>query len=559
MANPAVMGPTPDPARNAAILPMPAPVVSRDSGGADTAGAVAAVPGAVQPAAPNPMESPLPTTRTAPAAVTGAPPAPDRERALGKAVKFLLGSTTQYSVDPQTGKTVATDVPNKPGDLFRHILAGAILGGAAGAKAKDFTQGLGEGAGAEQEQLRNNDQINFARAQEQFKNQQEAQRTQREGKVLEREDKQLEFERTKFNAQVQQWNKEELLHEADANFKDQEMLFHENEQSQNLEKWAVESGGILTPNVPGNGRAGNGKDLMNLFTKDPNRFTPPPGMSSFIVKTYDTGDLKYDFKTNGWQDKDGKAVNLEDRTTWNVYAVPMNTAKTPIKIDGKTLMKNFKSVVGDSLQGDKQYSLTLSEVLALSAQERMANRLQFDEAFKTNHQAVAAKLSEYTKGIADLTREATNARSNGQDEEAAQFDKQIADMQQELDDYLLENANPAMRGTYRDGVNKATGNASKKKAAAGPDVTALQQQVAQMPGGWGSVKDNETVIADSKGNLSAIPKSKLDQAKTKGYVEVPRPAISTPQAAAATPVAQAAPAAEPTTRTTGKYEEPATD
>ena len=69
-----------------------------------------------------------------------------------KALQSLMGSSTQYQQTPNG--PVPVQVPNKPGQLFRSILAGAIMGGAAGEEAHQqnpyggFAGGLTPGAKA---------------------------------------------------------------------------------------------------------------------------------------------------------------------------------------------------------------------------------------------------------------------------------------------------------------------------------------------------------------------------------------------------------------------------
>src|SRR6185312_5294811 len=100
---------------------------------------------------------------------------------FGKAAKFLMGNTTNYSIDPKTGQTITTQTPQTPGSLFRSILAGAILGGSAATEAHNQNPQMGGAAGATlggAAGIKNNvqmDQLNRRNAQQQFQNQQSAQ------------------------------------------------------------------------------------------------------------------------------------------------------------------------------------------------------------------------------------------------------------------------------------------------------------------------------------------------------------------------------------------------
>src|SRR5579872_2536528 len=108
-------------------------------------------------------------------------------QALGRFAHMIMGNQRQYSVDPNTGKTVETTVPTKPGQWARSLVLGALIGAAAGAsggggggKVGSALAGAGRGAGAVADANQAKDQRAQAQAQQQFKNQQEAQKNNRE-------------------------------------------------------------------------------------------------------------------------------------------------------------------------------------------------------------------------------------------------------------------------------------------------------------------------------------------------------------------------------------------
>src|SRR6185369_12647363 len=100
---------------------------------------------------------------------------------LGRAVKSLFGQERSYSVD-DTGNMVESDSEAKPGQIFRHMLAGVLLGGAAAEKSKanTFLGGAVAGGAASVEDGRNQDALKRRRAQEDFKQRLEANRDKRE-------------------------------------------------------------------------------------------------------------------------------------------------------------------------------------------------------------------------------------------------------------------------------------------------------------------------------------------------------------------------------------------
>lgn len=92
---------------------------------------------------------------------------------LGKAFRSIMGNDISYQIDPQTGKMVQTEVPQKPGQLWRGIIAATILGGATASKNKapGFIQGAAEGGGAVIDKAEQQDKEKRANAQQDFKNQ----------------------------------------------------------------------------------------------------------------------------------------------------------------------------------------------------------------------------------------------------------------------------------------------------------------------------------------------------------------------------------------------------
>lgn len=101
-----------------------------------------------------------------------------------KALQSLMGTSTQYQQTPNG--PVAQQVQNKPGQLFRSILAGAIMGGAAGEEAHNqnpyggFMGGFAPGAKAGIQNQQQQGQQAKQDAQQQWQNQLTANKEQRE-------------------------------------------------------------------------------------------------------------------------------------------------------------------------------------------------------------------------------------------------------------------------------------------------------------------------------------------------------------------------------------------
>jgi hypothetical protein len=100
----------------------------------------------------------------------------------GLGFRALMGTHVNYQQTPNG--PVPVQQQNKPGDLFRSILAGAIMGGAAGAEGPDAAgsgwSAAGRGAGAARAGQQQAQQQAAAQAQQQWQNQLTAQKEQRE-------------------------------------------------------------------------------------------------------------------------------------------------------------------------------------------------------------------------------------------------------------------------------------------------------------------------------------------------------------------------------------------
>jgi hypothetical protein len=146
----------------------------------------------------------MPTTGATAAAGMGPAPAPQVQgpNKWHQAVHALLGTSTTYDQTPNG--PVPRQVENKPGQLFRSILAGAILGGAAGAENSQNDAGsgwsaAGRGAGAARQGQMQQQQQAQQQAQKQFENQQAANKEAREAQSAATEDQLRKAEIAHYN------------------------------------------------------------------------------------------------------------------------------------------------------------------------------------------------------------------------------------------------------------------------------------------------------------------------------------------------------------------------
>lgn len=356
-------------------------------------------------AAPAPSPAPVPQPQQAPAAPAAgrygrvqniAPPAPPPEIAaetqkdslIARVARTMLGEEKTYQIDPATGRTKVVPVRRTPGQFFRHILAGAIMGGVAGAGADTMGEGFSRGglyvAGRQEKE----DETKRRMAQEEFQNVQvkeaagrEQQRIGLEEQRVKQESARIAQQETQFKAQMAHMEKEFALQVFNANARERSELEQENQSAEAMSRWVTEVGGIPA-SWDKNAQTGNAQAFMEDFKKNPDAFKPPTGYARVTTKTYDLSGLRYNYEGKGWEDEQGKRVSIADRTQVSVTFVPQRTANQPISITGSDLRKQFPGVVGNMVKGDSTYQLTLSDLAGLSQRQAEMNRVNFEEKYR---------------------------------------------------------------------------------------------------------------------------------------------------------------------------------
>lgn len=144
--------------------------------------------------------------------------------------KLSSGTDTQYKVDPTSGQTVATQVPEKPGQLFRNILAAGLMGGAGvgpNSGQHNFAQGLLAGlSGGTKEAVdmsKQQDALKRQQAQQDYTNQLKTQDAQRQQQAADREDKESQARLDLNKVQIAHTNAETAV---------QSQLLHDHLQNQ---------------------------------------------------------------------------------------------------------------------------------------------------------------------------------------------------------------------------------------------------------------------------------------------------------------------------------------
>jgi hypothetical protein len=371
-------------------------------------------PSLQQQPAPQP---PTPTPQQAVAA---------KHHALGRVTSFLFGQ--QH--DPQTGEVVR----QQPGAVFRSLLAGALLGGAIGSEGKaqgssvgGFLSGFSRGGNAVEQQ-------NYER-------QKDAQAAAQKKQELSLEQQKFKEEQALHAATLEHWNIESLAHGREADFKDREQLQKENEQDENIQKWASENGGFIAPSIPNNGVPGNSQDLMKSMVKNPAAFNPPAGMGRLLVKKYDFDGLDHDAK-DGWTE-DGKPVDWSKHMTWTIYYVPSDPSdKTPISMSGADWHRLYGVNFPPGSDPSKMYNVkTVAPLISVATSNRKQERDDNNESFKEKHDALSATINAARTNVTQLNSEKRELLRQGygeRDSEVKDINGKITDEQKREQDAISQ-------------------------------------------------------------------------------------------------------------------------
>lgn len=293
----------------------------------------AAVLGSAQNAQASPN---APTPQTAPTApipiqpVQAAPinPALARNAMTGAGFHALMGT---HGVVGDNG--TVQQAPNKPGDLFRSILAGAITGMASGAQAK-MGGGIGSfavGAGGAQQQGQQQKDRLQQQSQQQFQNQQEVNKAAAEKSAQDRESQLV-------NAQIANFQAEQTVRQHTMDLQDKEYMDKHNEANRALYSTLVSAGGTAPPEgeVPATIDA---YDLSKLYTDTKGAIRQPANqnMTRHFIDTTSAEEVSWDPVKNIWVGEDGKPADMTAKTEFRVLDVPKNNMTSKISTPNKDI------------------------------------------------------------------------------------------------------------------------------------------------------------------------------------------------------------------------------
>lgn len=445
-------------------------------GAATTPPAAATTQAPQQPAQPQAAPAPSPAQQAI--ATQNA-----QHQTLGRLARYLLGSEKNYAVNPQSGQIEQANVQRKPGDLFRSIVSGAIMGMAAGSQSHDFAGGFGQGGAAAIQQQQNQDQQRYARAQQQQDNT--------------RKQQAFDLEKQNHEATVAQQNANNMRLDWEMGLNSQRFLDEHNDRERAFQLQLDQLGAtpmqIQTGDGDINGQVGNGKALQKLVGQDLDAVKAPDGSHTLHTMEVNVNGLA--FKDGQWEDSDGDPVNIEDRTTHTLYQLPDSLWNQ--RADGLRTGADLNKIMGfQVVDPNRQLGpMTVGDV--------MAARTKGQELALKNSQAGldAAKAARALRGanVKPSADPAVNIVVNGLLSSKASAD----DMEQVLGSSALndEQKNQA-RKMFKQLQPKPAGN-------------AVDRAIAQLSGGTATAPTTpppgKAILFDPQGNPHAVDAKLLNQ------------------------------------------------
>jgi len=330
----------------------------------DNAGAILAGP------SQDPQTSPsdASTQQPAPQQAT-TPPAPPVNPALaasvvhhatfGAAVKNLLGSLagqqTTYAPNPQTGQVEETSVPAKPGQFFRNLLAGMLIGGAAGSESGNggFLGGVARGGSAAMQNQQAQDQQKYQRARQAQADTLEQQKA---------DDAHNMHLALLAHTNVQITAAQQQLH----NLND-EQLAKKNASAKAYDDFLKNTEGAQPVRFPVNGEKlddMSAPEFMAAYVKDPSILhASSPDYVRHFTDVNDATELHY-AGAGKWVDDAGEPVRLADSTIIRAYDIPTRSLKTGRMVPGSTILKIRPELAG-TIDPDHNYSVTPEAISGL--------------------------------------------------------------------------------------------------------------------------------------------------------------------------------------------------
>lgn len=334
--------------------------------------------------------------------------------ALGKVASVLLGKEVQYKVDPNTGAVIPVKVQRSPGEFMRSLVAGALIGAAAGFQHPQggFLGGAAQGGAAVIQDQRAWDEQARAQARQSFKDAQDIQQNQRAKQAAADEHMVHQATAAHLTAETVAFHHLQDSH-------DQEALDAKNKAAK-IYLQTFEAAGAKPAPIPVNGKvpangAYNASELSAALTKDPKILFGAPGTVRHFVDVNNASDVEY-IEGKGWVNASGEPANMTKSTLVKVFDVPEDMFKKQLHHTGSEVnaIVGFPLVPEDQLDHDFSGTLDRWTNLYTTNLKNLNQKAQADQregaAAKAKAQANnAGKPKTGTPGEIDRALAAKNA------------------------------------------------------------------------------------------------------------------------------------------------------
>ena len=420
----------------------------------------------------------MPPVATLPAPAVA--PQQSKGSMMGKLASSLFNTMntreTQWQPDAN-GEMQPVAGPKMSGtSIFKHILAGAILGGASAqqAHAENPYMGAGGGAVAGAAGVQKHGEQMTEKAKEDAQRAYQLQQQKKlEEQRLSLEEKREKNQETMNMAQMHRWTAEDLQNSQILDLQNKERMDRINAQGEMMLKEVLQAHGH-DAQIPFNGQMGNGEKMVDYFNKHPDQLNPADKAATRMsVKTVNTDGLNYDGATGSWKDDKGQKVSLESRTTWHVYDVPMDAANQTVAVSGKQLKNLFPSGIGANADPKATYQIPLGTLISIGASERAEQRAGAREDHRYAQEQIGTTVRALDSDISALETELRSSMTTDEREGGKESPGTVAlrtQIQEYIDrkDKVLSTINPALAEAYRtDKAARDAAAAARGKAAPG--------------------------------------------------------------------------------------------
>jgi hypothetical protein len=438
--------------------------------------------------------------------------------AIGQAFHHIAsGTSTQYQQTPDG--PVPIQVPNKPGQLFRSILAGALAGmGTAGETAESKGAGspwasISNGAAAAGKQSQENQQRQDQQAQQQFENQQKAQSQASEEQLR--------------KAQISMYNLEKLktLHDIQSgDYTSHKQLV---EDAKPIIQSYQETG--LTPVVSNISET----DHENYIKNHPGSASldwQPSGVTSYVDSdnrvSYQTqwsaydpkgnvvvpSSLIKDWKDSGLLDMNPNLLSNMKKNSDGQYMLPYS-ALTSLNVQNTRMKADSKAKADNDFQ-TKKNSDELTELLARTGASNAAAAASGDEAAVRSLELKQEKLGE--------SAQTKLAASKGDWDKANLTPEEIVAMQpqiqKDIDGYRTELNDPNLKEQLSSNDSAISGSAQQRASNLQEQLDDARKHSIFVPP---SAQVQPVTFINPQGQqVIAATQEQIDKATKLGYKKV---------------------------------------